>query len=50
MLARTPGWARNELLRVCGAIAEAKGFPLREVVLLANRNAARFLAPVKMAA
>lgn len=35
-----------ELLRVCGAIAEAKGISMDEAVGLANGNAARFLAGV----
>lgn len=36
----------TELLRVCGAIAEAKGVSIEEAVGLANRNAVRFLAEV----
>eukprot|EP00752_Nemacystus_decipiens_P010441 g9302.t1 len=36
--------AANELLRVCGAIAEAKGVSVAEAAELANRNATLFLA------
>ncbi|CAM9474388.1 unnamed protein product [Scytosiphon promiscuus] len=35
-----------ELLRVCGAIAQAKGVSIEEAAELANRNADRFLARV----
>lgn len=41
---RVPVAAADELLRVCGAIAEAKGISVAEAVALANRNAALFLA------
>lgn len=36
--------AAEELLRVCRAIAEAKGVSIEGAVALANRNATRFLA------
>lgn len=40
----TPTGAGEELMRVCGAIAEAKGFSIEEAIALANRNARRFLS------
>ena len=44
LAAVTGGAAADELLRVCGAIAEAKGLSVEDAVALANRNAHRFLA------
>lgn len=41
---QVPAAAADKLLRVCGAIAEAKGISVVEAGALANRNAARFLA------
>ena len=36
--------AADELLLVCGVIAEAKGISVAEAAALANRNAALFLS------
>lgn len=44
LTAATGGAAAGELLRVCGAIAEAKGLSVEDAIALANRNACRFLA------
>lgn len=41
---QVPVAAADELLRVCGAIAEAKGISVAEAAALANRNATLFLA------
>ncbi|CAM9631398.1 unnamed protein product [Ascophyllum nodosum] len=43
--ASAPG-TTEELVRVCGAISEAKGVSVEEAGMLANRNALRFLAEI----
>lgn len=44
---QVPVAAADELLRVCGAIAEAKGISVAEAAALANRNAALFLGELR---